>query len=226
MIERTWPFKRLYEPGPGLLPKFFFVEERWQRGPDGDKLFTYWYVRDATVSIHALHSMVQNHEQRNEAHHKARPLAFQVFQAKNRTQIVEFLRGRNEPVYFMSTIHPHPFINKETVMPAARPGRAEFLARRIEQMEEELQYIEELPAEPRMDGDDATVIWWVARWEGGTHDYTYAAVRAGDGLWYTTGPHTPKGYAWADLIEWIDKEARPVDNAVWVAASWEPEPLP
>jgi hypothetical protein len=42
----------------------------------------------------------------------------------------------------------------------------------------------------------------------GNRRYTYAAARAGGrgGLWYTTGPRSPKGYTWEKLYEWITEE--------------------
>jgi hypothetical protein len=112
---------------------------------------------------------------------------------------------------------------------AATPGRAAFLERRIEQMQAELEYVYQLPEEPRMESegqDGPNVIWWDAKFPNGQRRFTYAAVRADNGLWYTTGPHSPKGYSWADLIEWIAKQARPVDGIMWVASEWEPEILP
>jgi hypothetical protein len=113
-------------------------------------------------------------------------------------------------------------------MPAT-PGRAAFLERRIEQMQAELEYIEELPNEPLMEAegqDGPNVIWWEGRFPNGTQTYTYAAVRTSDGRWFTTGPMSPKGYSWADLITWIAERARPIDGIMWVASEWEPEILP
>ncbi len=33
--------------------------------------------------------------------------------------------------------------------------------------------------------------------------YLYAAIKA-KGLWYTTGPKSPKGYSWIDFVLWLD----------------------
>jgi hypothetical protein len=71
-----------------------------------------------------------------------------------------------------------------------------------------------LPAEPDTDPDDGTVLWFVKTF-GGFQEYTYAVVKAGDGLWYTTGPRSPKGYTWDELIEWIGP-----DVEIWVASEW------
>lgn len=115
---------------------------------------------------------------------------------------------------------------KERRIMAVARGRAEYLQRRIETMQEELDRIQNLPLEPQGISDGTCVIHWEARYPGGTRTYTYAAVKAGDNLWYTTGPRSPKGYVWDDLILWIMKEARPIDGYLWVATEFEAEPLP
>ena len=37
-----------------------------------------------------------------------------------------------------------------------------------------------------------------------TREYKYAAIKC-NGLWYTTGPKSPKAYTWDDLIQWWDE---------------------
>jgi len=50
--------------------------------------------------------------------------------------------------------------------------------------------------------------------------YSYAAVRV-NGLWYTTGPKSPKGYRWEDLLAWMDSGDYPVTD-LQRAMAWEP----
>jgi hypothetical protein len=39
--------------------------------------------------------------------------------------------------------------------------------------------------------------------------YNYAAIKV-NGLWYTTGPKSPKGYDWDDLTEWMGNGVREI----------------
>ena len=52
-------------------------------------------------------------------------------------------------------------------------------------------------------GADGSVITWRMRFQKGGVKYRYAAIKA-DGLWYTTGPNSPKGYTWDELTAWLD----------------------
>ena len=58
--------------------------------------------------------------------------------------------------------------------------------------------------EPEADG---SVIRWRMRFRKGGVKYIYAAVKA-NGLWYTTGPNSPKGYTWDELVSWLDNAHR------------------
>lgn len=112
-------------------------------------------------------------------------------------------------------------------MPRTQAGRAQFLERRIAIMQEELEKIETMPEEPAgIDEDGTNVIVWDAQFPHGTNIYSYAARRASNGFWYTTGPRSEQGYSWADLIMWIVNEARPVDGVIWRVTELESEPLP
>lgn len=46
-----------------------------------------------------------------------------------------------------------------------------------------------------------TVLAFKIRHPGGSRVYDYAAVRAGDGLWYVTGGETKQGVGWALLVD-------------------------
>lgn len=212
---------------PGTRKKWFYVDERSKHGPNGPA-FYYWYIHSGTVSWDRIIDEVIR-EQRFEAENSGqRPRRHMIFDAQNRTQVAEYLRGLGEPTYFMSTIHPHPLV-KEREMPNTHSlsGRALFLERRMAKMQEELEKIEALPEEPEgMDEDDTNVVIWNARFPHGSRVYYYAARRADNGYWYTTGPKSEQGYLWADLIMWIVNEARPVDGMLWLVTEVEGEPLP
>ena len=50
---------------------------------------------------------------------------------------------------------------------------------------------------------EGSVIKFKVRFQPGGTKYSYAAIRV-KGLWYTTGPHSPKGYTWDELLDWLD----------------------
>lgn len=104
----------------------------------------------------------------------------------------------------------------------SKRARLERLAERkqadIDRLEAQIAALEALPDEPQVDDGEPNVIWWTKTFQNGSREYTYAAVKAGDGLWYTTGPNVPKGYSWDALIEWItDGEA----FEIWHATGYD-----
>ena len=50
---------------------------------------------------------------------------------------------------------------------------------------------------------EGRVVKFRVKFRNGGVKYRYAAIRAG-GLWYTTGPKSPKGYTWDELLDWLD----------------------
>lgn len=72
-----------------------------------------------------------------------------------------------------------------------------------ERAERELARLESLPSEPEVEDSEPNVIWFTKTFQNGSREYTYAAVKCSDGLWYTSGPNTPKGYVWDRLVDWI-----------------------
>ena len=78
--------------------------------------------------------------------------------------------------------------------------RQVLLARQVElEVEKRLALIESY-------GDDNysenSVIRFQKTFVKGGTKYTYAAIKAG-GLWYTTGPKSPKGYTWNEFTAWL-----------------------
>lgn len=86
---------------------------------------------------------------------------------------------------------------------AALALQAERHRRQAEYAERRLAELEALPEEPIVEDGEPNVIWFTKVFQNGSREYTYAACKAGDGLWYTTGPNTPKGYSWEALVEWM-----------------------
>lgn len=98
---------------------------------------------------------------------------------------------------------------------AAAKARIERHLREAERAEQELAFYESLPAEPEVEDNEPNVVWFTKVFQNGNKTYTYAACKAGDGLWYTSGPNVPKGYTWEKLIEWIfDGEAANLWHAI------------
>ena len=72
------------------------------------------------------------------------------------------------------------------------------------------------------DFPDGAVITFGKVFPGGTREYQYAAMKTihledkyGDnqlplGLWYTTGPKSPKGYTWDELVNWMGKGVKEI----------------
>lgn len=104
--------------------------------------------------------------------------------------------------------HPgHLHTDRTKPLKAVRNSRLEQLRRQIARLQDEEAKLAALPADPseRVKDGEPCVVWFEKRFHRGGTVYTYAAVRAGDGLWYTTGPESPKGYAWERLIEWVNQ---------------------
>lgn len=97
--------------------------------------------------------------------------------------------------------------------------RRDRLEREAARLSERIIMLKNLPEEPVFEDGEPSVIWFNRKFSrSGAKYYTYAAVRTDDGKWYTTGPRTPKGYDWAELIQWI-REYEAVE--VWTATEYE-----
>lgn len=93
------------------------------------------------------------------------------------------------------TTSTSPTESKETEM------NINTLKARRDELDEQIAYLERLPAEPVVDEGEPNVIHFVKTFDG-AGSYIYAAVQA-EGMWYTTGPRSPKAYTWEQLIQWI-----------------------
>lgn len=146
-----------------------------------------------------------------------------VFEARNKGQIAAWLQEFGYNPQFMGRRPDYQPALERTIV-NERERMIESAARTIERAQAKIDHLMSLPAEPTPDPDDpdqALVVWFNKQFNQGSRVYTYAAVRANDGLWYTTGPNTPKGYSWDELIDWFSKEPNQ-DATMWVARGWEP----
>lgn len=79
-------------------------------------------------------------------------------------------------------------------------SRVAALRRQLNAIADEIAKLEARPEEP----DIGVVIRFTMQFNGRGVEYDYAAIRAGDGYWYTTGPRSPKGYSWTQLLDWME----------------------
>jgi len=79
----------------------------------------------------------------------------------------------------------------------SKSSRVAALRRQLNTIADELARLESRPSEP----DEGTVIQFEMKF--GARDYSYAAIRVA-GMWYTTGPRSPKAYSWDELLDWMD----------------------
>lgn len=201
----------------GVADRWFIVDYRDQSGYP----VHHWHIHSGTVSWKNLLSNIEWVTRNDRS-------PFMVFQAKNRSQVRDWMIHHGYVTQWGGVIHQPEESDMPRIGETVTPGRARFLQRRIDVMQAELERLESMPPEPvpEDEDDDTTVIAWDARFKGGTTIYSYAARKAADGLWYTTGPRSEQGYSWSDLIIWIADTARPVDGMIWIATEFESEPLP
>jgi hypothetical protein len=103
-------------------------------------------------------------------------------------------------------------------------NRKEIIKGRLEQLEQELVELSRFPDDNFPEGavikfDKVFSSWEEARAYPSYEQfrtlydahraYNYAAIKV-NGLWYTTGPKSPKGYNWDDLTEWMGNGVRKI----------------
>lgn len=117
-----------------------------------------------------------------------------IFEARNKTQVHEELLSRGFITNFQA--------RRNSTMNAIERRKAQVQAA-IERAQAELDRLYRLPDEPVVEDDAPNVIYFQKRFSPNSRLYDYAAIKASDGLWYTTGPQSPKGYTWDRLVEWM-----------------------
>lgn len=144
-----------------------------------------------------------------------------VFEARNKGQVAAWLQEFGYNPDYMGQKHKYRPA-QERIIVNNRERRIEQAARTMERAQAQIDRLMSLPDEPQTDDPDgALVVWFEHRFNPTAKAYTYAAVKASDGLWYTTGPASPKGYSWDELIEWHLNE-RNVNATMWLATEWTP----
>lgn len=97
-------------------------------------------------------------------------------------------------------------------------ARRDRLEKDLDRVTRRIEILSTIPDEPLFEDGEPTVIWFNRKFHPHSDIYTYASVRAGDGLWYSTGPTAPKGYTWEKLYQWIVQDTH---ATIWVATTWE-----
>lgn len=143
-----------------------------------------------------------------------------VFEARNKGQIAAWLEDSGYITKFMGQ-RPAVLPAQERITVNSRDRQIAREQEAIARAQARIDRLMDLPAEPTTDDpDNALVVWFTHRFNPRGQKYTYAAVKAGDGKWYTTGPASPKGYTWDQLVEWHFTEANE-GNPMWLAEGWE-----
>jgi hypothetical protein len=94
-------------------------------------------------------------------------------------------------------------------------SRIEFLERQLDLEYEKQTLIEAIPDLSQFEDD--TVLFFKMRFQPEGKLYTYLALKC-IGLWYTTGPRSPKGYSNEQFRAWL---AGNYITELWIDVEWE-----
>lgn len=201
-------------------PKYFFADTRARWEGDFEPLEEpYVLIHEGTSSIASLMgtfmwaSRWRDHPWQH----------YFVFRARNKSQCIAWLLDNGFPTHNQAgrTVNPHNLnmghttLERITVDTTNREIAA--LMRAQDNAQARIDYLLSLPAEPEFEDDFPVVIYFEKEFAN-ARVYTYAAVKADNDQWYTTGPkagHVSR--TWEDLIAWIN-DGDTVD--VWVATQW------
>lgn len=95
--------------------------------------------------------------------------------------------------------------------------RAESLRRRAERLLAQADELESLPGEPE---GEICMVWFTKTHGNSSMRYTYAAVRANNGGWYTTGTEPRVSKTWDELLDFIGR-GEPAMPQVWLCTEVE-----
>ncbi len=170
--------------------KFFVADARqYERDPEP------WYcIHNGTVSKNRGQATVDSMLSRKIHWPDPKRYPIFIFEARNKTQVHEELLSRGFITNFQA--------RRNSTMNAIERRKAQVQAA-IERAQAELDRLYRLPDEPVVEDDAPNVIYFQKRFSPNSRLYDYAAIKASDGLWYTTGPQSPKGYTWDRLVEWM-----------------------
>jgi hypothetical protein len=143
-----------------------------------------------------------------------------VFEARNKGQVAVWLEQYGYTTRYMGQ-RSAPMPAQERIIVNSRDRQIAASQARIAQEQARIDRLAALPEEPTTeDPDGALVVWFIHQFSPRGQRYTYAAVKASDGKWYTTGPASPKGYSWDQLVEWHFTESNQ-DNSMYTSGEWE-----
>lgn len=170
----------------------------------------YWYcIHLGTLSKPRLERNIEYQQRRT---NRDDNLVMFVFEARNKTQVHEWLARYGYITDHQGTRTTHMDIRERRIRQAE-------LA--IERAQAEIDRVLRLPDEPTFADDAPNVIYFQHKFNSRSKSYDYAAIKAGDGLWYTTGPASPNGYTWDQLITWHLSETN-VDSTIYSAKKFRP----
>lgn len=174
--------------------KWFTVTERqYEREP------AFWFVTGPSVEGSA-YDFVVNHLygiSRYKGDH-----GFVVF-ANSKRQVEAWIRNSGKTMRNQAGTYVQQPTQEDHMARTARDRKIEALERQAERAQEKIDRLLSLPDEPEVKGEKPLVIFFEKSFHNHSTIYTYAAVKAPNGLWYTTGPSAPKGYTWDELVDWI-----------------------
>lgn len=199
----------------GDPPRYFIADQRMYQRLDGSYDEPWVCIHNWTA---APSSLLRNLSWATRTGHQGQ---IWVFEARNKGQVAVWLEQYGYDTKYMGQRHA-PMPAQERIIVNSRDRALAAQQAIIDRAQQRIDRIAALPTEPTTDDPDgALVVWFNHRFGPRTvKDYTYAAVKASDGLWYTTGPASPKGYTWDQLVEWHFTEYNG-DNPMWVATEWD-----
>lgn len=88
---------------------------------------------------------------------------------------------------------------------------------RAERLMREAERLDQMPAEPQSRPGEPAIVYFRKQFHEGGRVYDYVAIRAGsEDLWYTSGPKSPKGYTWEQLLGFIYPDGTELEDvALW-----------
>lgn len=143
-----------------------------------------------------------------------------IFEARNKGQIAFWLETYGYKTRHMGK-REAPMPAQERIIVNSRERHIEAAQHTIARAQAKIDRLMGMPDEPTTDDPDgALAVWFLHRFGPTGQFYTYAAVKAGDGKWYATGPASPKGYSWDELVTWHFTEVNQ-DCPMYVATEWD-----
>lgn len=144
-----------------------------------------------------------------------------VFEARNKGQIAVWLEEQGYVTKFMGK-REAPMPAQERIIVNSRERQLASAEATMARAQARIDRLMSLPEEPTTDDPDgALAVWFLHRFTPNGTVYTYGAVKAGDGKWYTTGPqHGGHPRTWEELVNWHYTDLNE-GHPMYVATEWE-----